>query len=181
MVNKAAAFAAKAHQGQFRKGGDIPYFAHCAIVADLVRKHCSTVESGFETYRANIFIEQMVAAAFLHDVVEDTDITIDEIEDEFDTIIAGYVLGLTNAYTKKAYPDMNREQRKKAECLRLGNLDIKVKQIKLCDRYANVVDMQNFELGFQRKYFKETEMLLQYIGSAHLYLTREIREIIDAV
>ena len=69
MIEEAAAFAAKAHEGAFRKGTRIPYITHPMETALIV--------SGFTRD------EELIAAALLHDVVEDTDVTIEELEEEF--------------------------------------------------------------------------------------------------
>ncbi len=68
-VFHAIEFAAKAHQGQFRKGTKIPYIIHPIGAAQILIEYgCS---------------EEVIIAAILHDTVEDTKVTIQEIEKEF--------------------------------------------------------------------------------------------------
>lgn len=81
MVQKAREFAQRAHEGQTY--GDGSYFDnHVAKVAELVEKY-----SGYSKY---------VVAAYLHDVVEDTDITLQEIADEFGPAVVEMVSELTH-------------------------------------------------------------------------------------
>lgn len=79
LIEKALQVASKAHQNQFRKNTDIPYIAHPAAVGMMVMK------AGYD--------EDVVAAAILHDTVEDTDLTLEDIEREFGTKIAEIVAG----------------------------------------------------------------------------------------
>ena len=77
LYEKAVIFAATAHQGAHRKGSRIPYLSHpieaAAIVSELTDD------------------EELIAAAVLHDVVEDTSVTLEELEPYFGSRIATYV------------------------------------------------------------------------------------------
>lgn len=123
LVQRAYAFAEVAHQGQFRKSGD-PYITHplavAAILADL-RLEASTL-----------------AAALLHDVVEDTPVTDEEVVREFGSEIAALVEGVTKL--KRIKFDSREEHQ--AENLRKMFLamakDIRVLLIKLADRLHNM-------------------------------------------
>jgi (p)ppGpp synthase/HD superfamily hydrolase len=168
VIVKAAAFAARAHQGQFRKDGITPYFYHCAIVANIVERYCFHKDPSVK--------DCMVAAAYLHDTVEDCDISLQEIQNEFGVVISGFVDGLTNVYTKKAYPEFNRAERKRCEANRLSNLIVEVKQIKLADRLANVMDLDSLDGGFKHKFVDETRGILHAIGNAHPHLNNLILE-----
>ncbi|MDN3018322.1 HD domain-containing protein [Paenibacillus sp. BSR1-1] len=79
VIDKALQVASKAHQNQFRKNTDIPYIAHPASVGMLVLK------AGYS--------EDIVAAAILHDTVEDTELTLEDTEREFGAKIAEVVAG----------------------------------------------------------------------------------------
>lgn len=163
LIAKAASYAARAHKNQLRKDGVTPYFYHCSMVAYLVQKYFPDCE------------QEMVAAAYLHDTIEDCETTVEEIRKEFGDIVAGYVVGLTNVFTKKNYPNLNRKERKSAECQRLKNLSTPVKCIKLADRLANIIDLTSLEKGFQDKFVSETRELLDAIGDTHPTMTAEIR------
>ncbi|MFC5540575.1 HD domain-containing protein [Ureibacillus suwonensis] len=74
IVDKAIVFAAKVHRNQVRKGTDIPYITHPFAVGMLLqRANCS---------------EEVIAAGILHDTLEDTDTTFEELKDEFGLRIA---------------------------------------------------------------------------------------------
>jgi (p)ppGpp synthase/HD superfamily hydrolase len=76
---EAIEFAARAHSGQFRKGTRIPYIIHPFNVARIL------IEYGCK--------EEVVVAGFLHDTVEDTPVTLDEIEQSFGKEVAALVQG----------------------------------------------------------------------------------------
>lgn len=81
IVSQALVFATEHHQHQHRKGTKIPYMAHLLNVCKLVAENnCS---------------DEILAAALLHDVVEDTDVTIEEIEEKFGKQVAEIVRGAT--------------------------------------------------------------------------------------
>jgi (p)ppGpp synthase/HD superfamily hydrolase len=79
-IQRAIDFAAKAHEGQFRKSGE-PYIVHPVLVASIV-----SALGGDES---------MVISAVLHDVVEDTPVTIEEVQELFGSDVAALVDGLT--------------------------------------------------------------------------------------
>lgn len=78
MIQKAVEFAAKAHEGAFRKGSRIPYIYHPMEAALIVAQITDD--------------EEMIAAAYLHDVLEDTSVTAEELEREFGSRVAALVL-----------------------------------------------------------------------------------------
>tara|TARA_B100001939_G_C16804674_1_gene557249 strand:+ start:55 stop:588 length:534 start_codon:yes stop_codon:yes gene_type:complete len=83
LVERARDFAIKAHKGQFRNTGKtIPLSTHLAEVAQLVTDHGGA--------------EEEIAAAWLHDVVEDTSVTKEQILEEFGTEVYEIVSGLTD-------------------------------------------------------------------------------------
>lgn len=77
LIQKAMDFAAKAHEGQYRKKGDIPYFSHCAIVGSLL------AAAGCD--------ESVVSAGVLHDLVENTDTSVADLEKKFGPAVAALV------------------------------------------------------------------------------------------
>ncbi|MCK4974399.1 MAG: HD domain-containing protein, partial [Sulfurimonas sp.] len=79
-LHKALEYSKKAHENQFRKSG-LPYIIHPILVASIV----SSITND----------ESMAIAALLHDIVEDTDVSIDEIEELFGSDVAHLVEGLT--------------------------------------------------------------------------------------
>ena len=79
LIDKALQIASIAHEGQYRKNTKIPYIAHPVAVGMILQK------AGYS--------EEMVAAGILHDTVEDTDITMEDIEREFGLEVARIVEG----------------------------------------------------------------------------------------
>ena len=82
LIIKAVQFAIKAHEGQTRKYTGEPYVVHPMAVA--------------RTLEVNGMDGDTIAAALLHDVVEDTDVTAKDIMREFGTEISNIVIGVTN-------------------------------------------------------------------------------------
>jgi (p)ppGpp synthase/HD superfamily hydrolase len=81
IISKALVFATEHHQHQHRKGTKIPYMVHLLNVCKLVAENnCS---------------DEVLAAALLHDIVEDTDVTIEEVETKFGKQVAEIVRGAT--------------------------------------------------------------------------------------
>ncbi|MBE6851060.1 MAG: bifunctional (p)ppGpp synthetase/guanosine-3',5'-bis(diphosphate) 3'-pyrophosphohydrolase [Ruminococcus sp.] len=122
-ILSAHEFAAKAHEGQFRSSGQ-PYIMHPLAVAKIL------LELGMDT--------DTVCAALLHDVVEDTAATTEDLKKRFGTDVAQLVEGVTKL---KKIPIFNKEQQQ-AENVRKIMLamaeDIRVIIIKLCDRLHNM-------------------------------------------
>lgn len=81
MIHKAILFAACAHEGQKRKGSDIPYIVHPFEVAQIL------TDAGVS--------ESVICAGLLHDTVEDTGVTLEEIKREFGNDIAMLVSVMT--------------------------------------------------------------------------------------
>ena len=166
IILRAAAVARDAHKGQKRKYSGRPYITHPGRVAA----------------RASILpgaTEALVAAAWLHDTVEDTDIVLDDIKESFGEEIASIVDGLTNRFDKASYPDMNRKARKSAEHERLAKAPHEVKLLKLLDRTDNLREMSVEDEGFTKLYIRESRDLLIAVGDADLGLGRELQAVID--
>jgi guanosine-3',5'-bis(diphosphate) 3'-pyrophosphohydrolase len=122
VVFKAAAFAARAHRHQTRKDGVTPYFSHpvrvCLVVAHVF---------GFDDPR-------MLAAALLHDTIEDTTTDCDDLIKHFDAEVARWVSALSK---DKRRPESEREA---VYCDQLKAADWQVKVLKLADLYDNISD-----------------------------------------
>lgn len=123
MLNRAYVFSMKAHGGQTRKSGD-PYFIHPLAVAAIL----TDLKADPAT----------VATALLHDVVEDTTVTVAEIEKRFGVEIAGLVDGVT----KLSKIELKSEASKQAENFRKLVVamaeDVRVLLVKLADRLHNM-------------------------------------------
>lgn len=122
MMLRAASFAARKHMGQKRADGVTPYFSHVARVA-FILSHVFGVRD-----------ERLLAAAFLHDTVEDTATDYDEIEAEFGGSVADMVVLLTkNNMLPKPKREREYEQR-------LRSAPESVKIAKMADLFDNLSD-----------------------------------------
>lgn len=152
LIEDASIFAQKAHRLQRRKYNQTPYILHPARVAALAHKHIDNVT------------EEIIAAAWLHDVVEDTSVTIEEIELRFGPKVAGYVGELTNASKGSELP---RETRKQMDREKLEGVSNEAKQLKMLDRIDNLSELDGAPIRFRKLYVQETEQLAEVIGDAN--------------
>lgn len=150
VIEKAYKLAEKMHDGQYRKTGEA-YVEHPVAVAAIV------LELGLDT--------TSIAAALLHDVVEDTEVTLEEIEKEFGKETAHLVDGVT----KLGKIVLSTQEEQQAENLRKMLLamsqDIRVMLIKLCDRLHNMRTYQGWKPQKQRD--KALEVMEIYAPIAH--------------
>lgn len=157
--NKALNFANYAHRNQKRKYNNVPYIGHCVRVAHMVEE--------YDCY--DFYNDDMVISAMVHDTVEDTDVTINDVINYFGPRVGRYVLGLTQ-YSKQD-PEtgkLNREARKNADHKYLSMQPFEVKFIKLCDRIDNLGEMINSPISFTKKYVAESEHLLESLYNTPL-------------
>ena len=123
MLDKAYQLAERAHSGQFRRSGE-PYICHPLHVAMLL------VDLGMDT--------ESLAAALMHDVVEDTSVTLDELESQFGADVAHMVDGVTKL-TKIKFSSVEEQQAENLRKMLMAmSQDVRVMIIKLCDRLHNM-------------------------------------------
>src|SRR5919109_4872827 len=141
VIRKAYDFSLRYHTGQTRASGE-PYVVHPLEVA------CVLAEIKLDTVA--------IAAGLLHDLVEDTSVTIQEIEKEFGDQVAHIVEGVT----KISKIDFHTKEERQAENLRKMMLamvdDIRVVLIKLADRLHNMRTLQHLPEERQHKIAQET-------------------------
>ena len=140
MEQKAKEFSKKCHEGQFRKDGKTPYFEHPKAVVDILKN------IGVED-------EEILSAAWLHDVIEDCGITKKQLEREFNPNVARIVQALTRDCSGGEYNKKIIES------------DYSVKIIKIADVVHNILTLHNVSGKSMRKkieqcletYFKMAE------------------------
>lgn len=141
LVCEAFEFAYRLHEGQRRASGE-PYIAHPVAVAGLLR---DLGGSG-----------GMIAAGFLHDVVEDTDVTVEEIERRF----GGEVARLVEGVTKLSKFNFSSKTERQAENFRRMFMamaqDIRVIVVKLADRLHNMRTLEHLPDAKRRSIALET-------------------------
>lgn len=161
LVEQAKAFAISAHQsmGQRRRYTGEPYWHHLREVVELV----ASVEHD----------EAMLAAAWLHDVVEDTWATLDLIEDRFGADVASLVDWLTKSTTST---DGSRAERARRDRERLAQAPARAQTIKLADIISNCSTIAERDPEFARVYLAEKRLAVAAMrsGNAHLQKFAEL-------
>ncbi|MCL2110448.1 RelA/SpoT family protein [Microgenomates group bacterium] len=140
LLERAAAYAQKKHQGQKRFSGE-EYFNHCLATA----KNLALVKMGATT----------VAAGLLHDVIEDTDTTAEEIKKEFGEEIWFLVDGVSKLGELR-YHGAERYNQSLRKLFVATAKDIRVLIIKLCDRWHNIVTLDFVSEKKRLRIAKET-------------------------
>lgn len=123
ILQKSYEFSYKYHQGQLRRSG-IPYFDHCMSVVEILGHHKLDVTT--------------MSAAFLHDTVEDTDATLEQLEKEFSVTIAALVDGVTKIGGIVFTDKLSQQAENFRKMLLSITKDIRVIIIKLADRLHNM-------------------------------------------
>jgi GTP diphosphokinase / guanosine-3',5'-bis(diphosphate) 3'-diphosphatase len=141
LICRAFEFAYSLHEGQYRASGE-PYIAHPVAVAELLR------DLGGSTV--------MIAAGFLHDVVEDTEVTVEDIEQQFGSEVRRLVEGVT----KLSQYNFSSKKERQAENFRHMFLamaeDIRVVVVKLADRLHNMRTLEHLTSEKQQRIAQET-------------------------
>ena len=160
LVDRARVYATEAHQriNHRRKYNNEPYHVHLSAVARLV----ATVTDD----------DEMVAAAWLHDTVEDTQATLEDIEAEFGVQVAELVEELTDV-SKPG--DGNRVRRKQIDRTHLAQASKRAKTVKLADLIDNCKDITRHDPRFAQVYLAEMNSLLDVLqgGDEKLYRRAE--------
>lgn len=155
VVQKAFEFANEAHKGVRRRSGE-PYILHPIAVAKIV---VCNIGLGYKS----------ISAALLHDVVEDTDYTVDDIRNLFGDKIASLVDGLTKIKTVLDNEDKAKQKSMQAEnfkrILLTLNDDVRVVLIKLADRLHNCRTIEFMPEYKREKILSETMFI--FIPLAH--------------
>lgn len=161
-IKKAYHLAEKAHSGQTLPSG-LPYLSHCVAVASILAELSVPPD--------------LIITGLLHDVVEDTPITLEEIKKEFNPEVAGLVDGVTklthlpkllrgdqpvskSLETKETLPHRKIREEDIAEALRKTFLamsdDIRVVLVKLADRLHSMRTLSHFDQATQKRIAQET-------------------------
>jgi len=159
LVVKAINFAFEKHRGQERRGNELPYAIHPVIVSQLIAKY----KSGSSK------LDELQCAGLLHDVLEDTDTSVFEIEREFGSLVASITQELTSdpVMVKK----IGKNEYLKQKMVSMSKYAF---VLKLLDRYSNILDSPG------ESYVKKTINMMDFLLKNRVDITeRQIRIILD--
>ncbi len=128
VVEDAIRFAARFHRDQLRKGSDLPYIVHPAAVASILQR------VGFDD-------EYILAAAWLHDVVEDTAATSDQVAEDFPAEVADLVRAMSEQKTDADGNKLSWKHRKSHHLEVMSQAPVRVKAVMLADKLHNMLSM----------------------------------------
>lgn len=149
-VRDAFEYAVKLHEGQKRRDGS-PYVTHCVATAEII------AEQGLD--------EDSVVAALLHDVIEDTPATHEDVKRQFGSTVADIVEGVTKL-TRVQYTSHEEEQAENLRKMLIAMAkDIRVILIKIADRLHNMRTM-DYQSG-EKQLIKSAETMEIYAPIAH--------------
>ena len=154
LVVLADAFAAAAHAavGQVRKYDKQPYINHPREVRLILLE-----------FATDGVTPEQEAAALLHDVVEDTGVTIELVQGTFGDGVADLVSDLTDVSKPE---DGNRKARKQKDLEHTASASTRAKSIKACDLISNTRSIVQHDPDFARVYLKEKRNLLAVMSDA---------------
>lgn len=161
-IISAYEFAVKAHANQFRSSGE-PYITHPLAVSFIL------LELGMDT--------DTICAAMLHDVVEDTDVTLEEVKKRFGQDVAMLVDGVTKLGKIPLFTKEEQQAENVRKILLAMSQDIRVIIIKLCDRLHNMRTLHYRPAHKQRNTALETMNI--YAPIAHRLGMRTIKDEIE--
>jgi (p)ppGpp synthase/HD superfamily hydrolase len=162
LVQKAKDFATLAHEGQVRKYTGAPYIVHPIEVMKIVQ----TINHD----------DIMLAGALLHDVVEDTDCTLDDIRAEFGEDVASLVADLTDV---SKLEDGNRETRKAKDREHSAEASPSAQTVKLADLISNSLDIVKHDPSFAKVYMVEKFLLLGVLTHGDPILFERAIKLVD--
>ncbi|HEU5145495.1 MAG TPA: HD domain-containing protein [Chryseosolibacter sp.] len=166
-------FADRAHGAQVRKYTGERYIVHPARVMETVREYNPDV--------------RVLAAALLHDVLEDTPVNAHQIEsallEVMDASDASWVvervIELTDIFIKKDFPRVNRRTRKQREVVRLSSISAEAQTIKYSDIIDNVTDIMKQDTDFARVFVHEAKAMLNAMTAGDARLRDRAVSVVD--
>ncbi len=168
-------FADQAHGDQRRKYTPDRYIVHPIRVMEICRKYTNDIT--------------ILAAALLHDVLEDTSVQKEEMKDFLLTVLnpqqtsrtIRMVEELTDVYVKMDFPGLNRKSRKAKELERLKSTSADSQTIKYADILDNSIEIATQDTDFALVYVTESQKILQNLTSGNAVLHADAVEVIDEV
>jgi (p)ppGpp synthase/HD superfamily hydrolase len=156
-VEKARELAKEKHKDQKRKYTGEPYFNHCEEVANILRTESANYKDS----------KLAIAAAYLHDVLEDTETTFEELVSKVGYEVANLVREVTDVSKPS---DGNRKIRKEKDRLHLAEASAAGQSIKLADLMSNSRSIVEHDKDFAKVYLAEKQKLLEVLIHGDLLL-----------
>ena len=176
IIEKVKMYADQAHGDQMRKYANERYIVHPIRVMEIVREYSHEVP--------------LLAASLLHDVLEDTAVSPEEMKYFLDSVMNQedsektfrLVKELTDEYIKANYPKLNRRTRRTKEAERLAETSSDAQTIKYADIIDNVNDISVHDADFALVYLRESkQLLLKMIGGHGELYARALRVVDEAM
>lgn len=172
-LDRVCAFAASAHAAQKRKYSHEPYINHLVRVMETCRRYTGDI--------------RVLAAAVLHDILEDTTVTEKQLAAFLQTVMetgaAGHTLSLvvqlTDVFIKKNYPSMNRRARRHREAERLAMVSPEAQTIKYADILDNLNDIADGDDDFAPVFLRECRTILQRMNQGDQQLYQRVVRAVD--
>lgn len=163
-IHRAFELGAKAHEGQLRQSGEA-YFTHPIAVASML------IDMGGDA--------DTLTAALLHDTVEDTFVTLQDINNEFGSTVAALVDGVTKLSEQdiEDFPNMDEQIETLRKMFTLMQTDVRIMVIKLVDRLHNMQTISFRKPEKQKMIAKET--LDVYVKIADRLCMRDMRDLLE--
>lgn len=149
LINKAFTFGRMKHQGQKDDSGKTYFDAHCCVVFRILAEVTNNID--------------VLCAGILHDTIEDTETTYEELCNEFNSKIADLVMEVTQEGTKDNYGYYFPRLKSKEGIM-----------IKFADRLSNISRMDEWEYGRRKQYLKKSKFWKSEPPNASLIYGREM-------
>lgn len=141
IIEKAYAFSEKAHEGQMRRSGE-PYISHPLNVAGII----ADLQLDIDT----------IVTGLLHDTVEDTDVTLEDVKREFGDTVAALVDGVTKIGQMNFRNSFDKQGENIRKMIIAMGKDVRVVLVKLCDRLHNMRTLNHMPYEKQERIAQET-------------------------
>lgn len=171
-VWRAYNVAYEQHDGQLRKYTDEPYIVHPVAVADILWDFMMRSDTPLRARENDV-----LSAALLHDTIEDTEYTQEELWDEFGPVIGYMVYYLTDISRPE---DGNRATRKAMDAAHYARGPAETQTIKVADLIDNTKSIAEYDPDFWQVYLKEKERMLDLLTLAEPGLVEVARRQVGA-
>ena len=166
LLFKALAFSAEKHTKQRRKDIDkTPYINHPISLANILAQRW-------------VIDENVLCAAILHDTIEDTETTVEELQEHFGEKITSIVLEVTDDKS------LEKSVRKQKQVEHAASISHEAKLVKLADKIANITDIINtppadWSTDRKKDYFNWAKAVVDNLRGAHQGLEKDFDDLIN--